>query len=492
MLAYYLSILRRRGWLVALGTAILMPLIFLALTAGPALYTSQAVVQVASGSVTDGVITDGRSYEEPERRIATELEILTGRAVADEAAERLRAQGWTSDLAEIRSAVTATPRGGASAIEVMGTDADPQRAQQLTTAFVDAYMEYRRDQFRAEAERVQADLRQRLAAAGTARDSQARYDTLAEWLEGVTLRLNVDTSGLRLISPPSVSEEPERAVSVPVAAVASFVGALALGCGLALALDLVRDNIRSREEAETLLPTPTLVEMPRLRGGAEAWLAALSDPADPTSAAARGLRLRLGGALTAENGAGVMVAGLPGDARDTLTVAAALAAACGRSASLVLLVSDAPEEAAETLTAHGRTGSVVTVDGAPDARPTALPGVWHVPATTTSSGSPGVLDMQEPARTMESYAQSFDVVVIAMPPAADEGEVVAVGQLVDAAVVVGTLGRTPTKRLRRLVSVLQAGGVPINGLTLTSPRRRGEHRPARTVDQPERVPVGAA
>lgn len=493
MLAYYLSILRRRAWLVALETAVLVPALFFALTAGPALYTSQAVIQVGSGSVTDGVITDGRSFEEPERRIATELEILTGRAVADQATARLRAQGWTNDIDDIRAAVTASPRGGASALEVVGTDTDPLRAQQLTTAFVDAYMDYRREQFRAEAERVQADLRARLAAAGAARDSQSRYDTLAEWLEGVTLRLKVDTSGLRLISPPSLSEEPERAVSVPVAAVASLFGALVLGCGLALALDLLRDSVRSREEADALLPAPTLVEVPRVRGDRDAWLASLSDPTDPTSAAARGLRLRLAGTLTADGGS-VLVVGLPSDARDTLTVASALAAACSRSASLALLVADPlPDTTFESPTVPPHNGSVVTTEGAPDARPTALPGVWQVPATTTADGTPGVLDTHEPAQALESYRQAFDVVVVAMPRSADEGEAVAVGQLVDATVVVGALGRTPMKRLRRLVTALLAGGVGVNGLALTAPRRRsGQRRLARPLSHSERVPVGAA
>jgi capsular polysaccharide biosynthesis protein len=490
VLAYYFSILRRRAWLVVILTALLVPAIFVALTAGPTTYTSQAVIQVGSGSVTDGVITDGRSYEDPERRIATELEIFTGRTVAEQAAERLRAQGWNAEVGELMESVVATPRGGASAIEVIGTDSDPVRAQQLTAAFVNAYMDYRREAKRAEAERVQADLRTRLAAAGAAQDSQARYDTLAEWLEGVTLRLSVDTSGLELISPPSLPEEPTSAVSPAVAAVASLLGALAVGCGIALALDLARDSIRNREEAEILLPTPALVEMPRVRGDGETWLGALCDPGDPTSSAARGLRLRLGSALTSGRDVRLMVAGADDDGRDTLTVATALAATYGRSASLVLLVADPLEGTAfETLATPAREGSVVAVEVAPEARPTALPGVWQVPASTAADGTPGVLDVHDPARALESYAEAFDVVVIAIPPRADEAEAVAVGQLVQTAVVVGAIGRTPTRRLRRLVTALQGSGASVSGLALTTPAKRGAGRPVRPVHQEDRLPV---
>lgn len=493
MVAYYLSILRRRAWLVVAVAAVFAPAMFLTLTSGPATYSSVAVIEVDRGSATDGIIDDGRSFAEPERRIATELEVLTGRAVAENAAERLRAQGWTTDSTALLESVEASARGGASALEVVGTDTDPVRAQQLTSAVVSAYLDNRRDAGRAELERVQADLQQRLSAAAAADDSQVRYDTLAEWLEGVSLRLSVDTSGLQLISPPSLPDEAQRPVSPLVAGVASALGALLLGCGLALAVDLIRDSVRTREEAELLLPAPTLVEIPRLRADRTRWTAALTDPADPTSAAARGLRLRLGGTVASGTPSRVMVAGVERDAPDVLAVASALAATYGRSHLRVLLVGDhADGTGFRGLVATGADRSTVTAEGAPDARATVLPGVWTAPATTGPDGTDGLLDGHDPATALDAWSRAFDVIVLAIPPAADEAEAVAISHLAQAVVVVCALGRTPAKRLRRLVSSLERSGSIVNGLALTTRARSGRHRNAGPTERPSRVPVGAA
>lgn len=489
MLSYYFSILRRRALLVAVVTAVFAPIIYLVLTAGPTTYSSQAVIQVGTGDVTDDLVDTSRRSEEPERRLATELEVLTGRAVAEGAAERLRALGWSISAPELMTRVEATPRGGASAIGVVGTAQTPERAQELTTAYINAYISYRQDVNRVELERVRADLQQRLAASAAAGDSQRRYDTLAEWLEGVTLRLSVDTSGLRLISPASLPDAPTTATTPALAAVAALLGALLLGCAEALLVDLVRGSVRSREEAESLVPAPALVEIPRIQGNSKAWPAALLDSTHPTTAAARGLRLRLGGSVVRDDMRRLMIVGTERDGVDTLVVASALATSYGRTDVRVLLVADAVKGGGLEELLAGRPDSV---DHGADPWDTVLPGVSYLPATTTPDGSPGFLDAHDPAALLDDLGSAFDVVILAMPPAPAEAEAVAVGHLVQAIVVVCALGHTPAKRLRRLVAALERSGSLVSGLALTTKGRRGHRGPIVTRERAGRLPVGAA
>lgn len=489
MVSYYLAILRQRFWLILGVAALFAPLIFLALTFGEKTYSSTAVIQVGTGDVAEDLVETSGGYEEPERRIATELEVLTGRQVAESAAARLREDGVAISVDDLVGRVTASPRGQASAIEVVGTATEPELAQLMTRAYIDSYIDYRRDVNRDELERVRSDLQKRLAATAAAGDSQRRYDTLAEWLEGVTLRLSVDTSGVKLISPASLPEEPTAGTSPVVAGVVAVLGALLLGCAEALLIDLVRGSVRTREDAEALVPAPSLVEMPRVRGDSSQWAAAISDPSHPTTAAARGLRLRLGSAGTSGDARRIMVVGTEQDGVDTLTVASALAATYGRANLQVLLVADGVRGAdVEELLDADEEG---LLNGEVPLSSTVLPGVWVAPATAVA-GMPGVLDALNPADVLES-SRSFDVVVLSMPPTVDDAEAVAVGHLAQAIVVVCALGRTPAKRLRRLVASLERNGSIVSGLALTSKASRSGFRGSRDLPaRPGRVPVGAA
>lgn len=497
MIATYLSILRRRAGTIVITTLLLAPLAFLAMTFGPDEYRSEASLLIGTDRIVDSVLGQGGGFEEPERRMATELEIIEGRVVASRAAEQLAETGWDEPAEELAEQVEAAPRGFSQAIEVVGRDEDPARARELTDAFVNAYLDYRRDSQVAELAQIEEDLVQRLADAedeletldaqlaagenveGTREVALTRYQTTASWLEEVRLLQSGVDSGVEVLSAASAPEEQTGEFPVPAAAVLSLVGALLLAVGLALILDLVRDAVRTPEEAERLVQAPILAEVARPSKGPGARAQMLADPGSPTMAAARALRLRLEAGAEGVMPRRVLVAGGPDDAEDHHLVGAALAAACGRAGRTTLLAADSTSQLGLTPLPEPSPGNGASRDidhaNAPLARMSALPNVWSCPvssATQEGHRSAGLLDGFTPAEALEALGRDFDVVVLVPPVDADVFELTSLRRLVDAFALVCALGRTPGRPLRRMVRTLENNDARIDGLVLTSGGRR--------------------
>ncbi|WP_432491933.1 hypothetical protein [Kineococcus gypseus] len=483
MIGSYLSVLRRRALLVALVTALVAPLAFLALTAGGRSYQSVAVVQVGS-RLAAGVVGLDTPYEDAETLLATEVQFFEGDRVAEAARTALAAEGWSGSAEELSAQVTATGRGLSNLMDVTGTASTPERARQLTDAFVTAYVQTRQDSQRdavqavvddLEAQRDQAEaqlaaLDSAPAGAAAERDrasAQSWYDSLTDQIERARLRLSVDTSGVALVSPASAAARTE-STGAPLAALLSLAGALLVGCGAALVLDMLRDPVRTRAEAQELLAAPVLGVL-----GAPGAGAGVAGGA--AAAAARGVRLRLEHLNGGTAPRTVAVTALPSDAADAVRVATSLAAAWGRTGLRVALIADPSAEAVRTaagpLPPDGDGGEVGAGLGAAQ---TSLPGVWLVPSTTSEART-GFSDHPSPDAVLSALRRSCDVVVLVdtRPEAPDTA---AVASLVDAVLVVCALDVTPSKQVTALTRSLEQYGVRVDGVVLTRRGPHGQHR----------------
>lgn len=501
MFGSYLSIVRRRWWLVLALTVAVAPLLYLVVMPNSVTYSSTAVVQTGS-QTTQGLLGVSRSYEELESRVATELQVFNSRVVAERAAAHLENEGFTPASPEdLRGQVEVSPRGSSSLLEITGTASTPERAQAVTSAFVSAYMEYRRqiehDRLEALAEDLEAQLEaaaDELAAldreiargdesTATARAQQsaaANYQSIVDLLDDVHLSLGVDTSGVVLLSPAGLPEQPSRLLNSVLVGAVSLVAALLVGCGVAFLLDLFRNPVRTRAEAHAVFQGPTLAELPRVAETDRlAWLAALADPADPTSLAARALRLRLSGAAGGELPRTMLLTGTEKDAEDVLLVAAAVAASWGRADLRAAVVLDF--EAAESRALVGEEPTDPAEDVAVDgirALPTPLPGVWAVPAASVGTWSEGFFDAPSPVHTLQVLSERFDLVLL-VGTGAETPEALAVSHLMDVTLVVCALGTTSSRSLQRLTRGFEEQGSTVEGLVLvtSSSRWRRSHRP---------------
>lgn len=497
MFETYTAVFRSRGRQLLLITLLLAPLLFVVLVARADVYRSEAILQVGAGGVAEDVLGQPRSYEEPGRRVATELEILTSTAVEQRAAQRLAEAGWQISDREVGERVVASPRGLSSFVEVVGTNANPVRARMLTQAVVDSYIEYRREAQQADLEQVRDDLQARLRAAeaelaaldastdgdaAVARERAAvlaRFETLTQLVEAVRLRLSVDSGGVRVLAVASTPDGPADAVPPGIAALLSLIGAGLLGSGALLLYDLARDSVRTATEAARLLPTRTLAHLPRFKDQDARWSRALREPEHPASAAAGTLRMRLSGMSGGTFPTPLLVTGAADDADDCVWVAAALAAACGRAGTPVLLVADCTGSS-ESLLAAG-DGPERVEQSSLEISPTRLRDVWSTPLGTNADPGTGLRGTRLPAHEMAALNRRFEVVIL-VAPVSEVVDAVALSHLASAALVVCAVGRSRARRLQSLLSALQDSDAGVSGMVLTSCNSRGRAASSATPD----------
>lgn len=494
----YLSTLRRRLGLIAVVTVLLAPLAFLALTTGGRSYESVAVVQVGS-RLAAGVVGLETPYEDAETLLATETQFFESDAVAEGARADLAAAGWDESTDELLGRVVVTGRGVSNLMDVAGTDPDPQRARELTDAFVASYLALRQDGQRAavqgvvdELEAQRADAEAELAAldgtdtsAAAQREraaAQSWYDSVTDQIERARLRLSVDTSGVVLVSAAGPAES-SAAIPTPLAAALSLAGALLLALATALVLDLLRDPVRTRAEAQDLLSAPVLGVLGE-GGGSDPH--GLGTSGGPTGAAARGARLRLEQLTGGTAPRAVAVTAPPTEAADAVRVGTALAAAWGRAGLRVVLVADAGAETLRSVVVSG-PGDLGAGIGAFH---TSLPGVWLVPAVSAPDLGTGLADHAAPDTVFSALRRAADVVVL-VDTRPEVPETAAVAPQLDVVTVVGVLDATPSRRLTDLARSLEEYGITVDGVLLTRRRRRGSHR-AGTATEPAGTSAGPA
>ncbi|MCI2238414.1 hypothetical protein MO973_17745 [Paenibacillus sp. TRM 82003] len=490
MITSYTSVLRRRAGLLLLVTAVVAPLLLAVLTLGSRSYTSTAVVQTGSG-LAAGVTGLDTPYEAPETRLATEIEFFGSAEVGRRAQAALAAAGWEATVEELREHVAVTPRGSSSLLDVTGTADSPQRAQQVTSAFTDAYLTHRREVERDALTPIVGDLQsqieaaeQELAAAtaegpGTPAGAraiaaaQSWYDSLTARLENARLRLAVDTSGVALLSSAGPGEA-TGGLATPFAVPVALLGGLLAGAAAALLVDVVRDPVRTREEARSLLAAPVLGE---LTGGPRGPVTASSlRDGQGFTTGARGLRLHLERLLGTATPGTVVVVADPSDAGDALLTGAALAGEWRRAGLKVALVADPAADPAAGAAGPVRLGA--GGDGSGGTRPTG--GAWLLPASGAAGGPPGLLDHVAPSAALRALHDEHDVVVL-VDATPDGAGAIAVGAGADATVVVCSPGRTPAGGVRRLGRRLRELGTTVDGVVLTRRRRTGRRRPAAPV-----------
>lgn len=507
VLGTYLSILRRQARLIAVLALLIAPLGYLVLSAGRDTWSSSTVLQVGTSSVAEGILGQSQEYQQPQQRLATELEILQSDAVAERAADLLRDGSVPIDADALAERISARPRGVSTLVEVVGTGPDARSAVDVTTAWSQAYIAYRNEYQRAELERVADDLRTRLAAAETelatleaATDGAAarqraaalaRYETVTDLLERVRLRLSVDSSGVEILSQPTVPTSPEGPLSAPAAAFVALVAALLLGAGAAVVVDLLRDPVRTRDEAQDVALAEIVGELPRPRRRRRSDpVAAVKERNSPVSLAARSLRLRLEQLTAGRFPDLLVVTSTQSDLRDAEWTAVFLAATFGRADQRALLIAD--ERLVDALRPPDGTRAEEDVR-LPDrlvARASDLPGVHVAAILSDADDRPGLLDTRSPTRALRESTGLFDVVVLVEPPR--EG-LDTVAPLADAVLVVCTLGETPARQMALRMAHLEQtceGDIAVSLVRPAAARSlRGEPAESAAVGPP---PTGAS
>lgn len=488
MLATYWSILRRRLLLIVVVSAVVGVGAYQVLTAGEDVYRSEAVVRVGTQRAADAVLGRDARFEEPDRRVANEIEIMQSPEVLERAATAL---GTSAE--DIEDRLHFEQRGFSDAISIAGEGGSPADVQALVGAVVSAYIEHRDAFQRASFAPIEDELVEQISEVETeiaalnaersglaanapaaigldaARNSAiVRQQELADTLSTVRLALAGDLSGVEVVSAASQPEVLARAAGPQPYVLATLAGLLVAGA-VTLAVELARNPVRTSAEAERLAAVPLLATLPA--AGRRASVASAVTRLRPeVLRAAHGLRLNLEGVTQpGQLPRTLMVTGTVADAREVHAVGVALAAACGQSGLSTILVADLERPDALLGSGPGSSGASPSASNGTRGNVTVLDGVRWLPATTSPGHGDGPLLAGSLGAAVGSLREVCDVAIIVPAPSVDAAEVVAAGRAVDAALAVCALGRTAAGDFQHLLSVLDRRGVETAGLVLTHP-----------------------
>ncbi len=303
----YLRIVRARKWSIVLVAAVVvLSAMFFSFRQTP-VYTSEArVLVLASGSGTQVV----------QPNLDTERGVADSAAVATLVQRDLKIPDPTQSLLRDLSVSVET---NTNILDFRYTDQSAARAQQLSAAFANAYLSYKRaqalDQVQAQATAIQQQINQatdqlasierqlnkaksptKQSALNAQRDTLiVRVGALQQQLESVQVSGNNQTRVGDIVQPATLPSSPSSPNHIRDGTLGLVMG-LVLGTGWALVRERLDDRIRSQQELERRLGVPVLAAVSHVgtwRNESDTIVVTLRDPKSPVTEAYRTLRTNL-------------------------------------------------------------------------------------------------------------------------------------------------------------------------------------------------------
>jgi len=456
-----IAILRRRWY--ALLLIVLVPAAALAFSlAEEEKYTATASILFRDSSGS------GLASSDPEREAASNLELLSLKAIEEGAERRL---GGPRAAAE---SVQVVQEGQSNLLSIEATDPRPRVAARTANAYAAAYIAFRRAE---ELRGIEAELRflREELARGTA-DAQVLRQDLRRLS---TLRAGGGSDSVRVVSAAEVPDSPSSPKPVRNAAIGLVIGLLLAGIAVLL-LERLDSRLKTPKEAETALERPILGLVRQSRD--------LTHPVTdsvPASGFDDFLALRSYLPYMSRNGdvrSVLVTSGAPGDGKTT--VAWNLAVAAASPGARVLLVegdlrkprlASALEVTPARGLAHVLAGeasieevvqevAIKNVGGGTS--PARVVEVVFAGVAPNTPADPGAWERF--GTLVESLEAEYDLIVIDTPPLVAIPDAVPLLSHVDAVIVIGRVGNTPRAALARLKEQLVTVEAQSVGLVVNS------------------------
>lgn len=434
--------------------------------------------------------------------VPTEAQIVMSPQMALAAAESL---GGDVTVAEVEAAVTAEPVETLPMLRVSARAPSAQRAEQLVTATVEAYLASRADRIEGQYEAALADANTRLEQLAAELDSVTSELAVAERVTGgeasdtLALRARRDQLVSRLalqqgrlddlqaeavetaddvsvLVPATIPTAPQSPQPVRAGAIGALIGLL-LGFALMLLRQQLQDSVHDLDEVEEVLLAPVLTVVPRIRGRRKRGGVALHKaPTSPAAEAYRILRANLAAAGVGTQYRIVLItSAMEGEGKTT--TAANLAIAFAETGEQVVLVdADLRRPKLHELLA------VPNKAGLADVLRSDAPGVGSIAAVGSAAGRLGLVPAgsgrHEPVRTLSSARlgrmltslRESSIVIVDSPPALPVADAAILAGHADAVVLAVDITRSNRATLERLRSRLTAISTPVIGFVLHAAR----------------------
>ena len=492
-LADYVSVLRRRKWLVILSTVLVAGTALLASIVEKPVYQARARLLLQQ---TQSPFDTGTPQFNPDF-VDTEIQVVQSEPVRDEVRKRIR----------VAPPISALQVGTTNVIELRAEDTKPSRAALITNTYAQAYIDYRRTQaidnltaiaqgLQAKVDALQKDidaLGAQLAAmppcTGTdpppecsSRDSLQR-DRDAKISQQVPFKqkldqLQVDSTlkdgGATINTPAAVPQVPIKPRPVRNTLLGVGVG-LVLGIAVAFLIEHLDDSVKTKEDLERLTPNlPVLGLIPLVSGWkkGETLLVSQTAPSSPAAEAYRTLRTSISFAGL-DRPMQVIQVTSPAAADGKTTTSANLAVALANAGKRVILVSadlrrpriheffGLKNKVGFTSVLLGEANIADVCQPVPD-----QPRIMLVASGPVPPNPSELLASPRTDNVIQAMRERADVVLLDCPPVLPVTDAAVLGRKVDGSLLVVTAETTTRKQIVRTVEILRQVGTPLVGTVL--------------------------
>lgn len=491
----YWRVLMRRKFVVIVGMlAVAIPAVTLSLAQTP-IYQAEAqmIVQSLPGDSVFGSAYLG--YIDPDRVVQNEIQVLESEVVSQRLMTNL-------GLDTEPPGVTGAAVGSTDVIAVRVQSGDPPTAQALADAYVEAYIDTKREQsvggliqaageLQARTTELQAQIEaldDRIASDTEAGASDAEVRTLNDQrrvlvdqqalfkqrLDQLQVDAALTSGNAQLVRQASEPETPIEPNPQRTGLLALVVG-LMLGIGAAFLIDFIDDSVRSPESLAALAGgLPVLAVVP-VDPPPDNRPIAISKPDDFAVETYRSLRTNVQflGFDTALKAIQVTSA-MPGEGKTTTAVN--LAVVLAQAGNRVALVdADLRKPRVHNVFALSPTyGLTNTLLGDPVDLAIAQVDehLWVLPSGSVPPNPSEMLGGRRLQAVIEELKAQFDYVVIDSAPVLPVSDAIALSRQVDGVLVITQAGRTSAPQVRQTLAGLEQVSAPVLGVVLNKASSR--------------------
>jgi Mrp family chromosome partitioning ATPase len=479
LIEQWLGVLRRRKWIV-LQALVIVPAAALVLSLTQSKeYRATASLLFTTSTASAPIQGSDPGVVDPTRQAATNSQLVSLPAIAQETASRLHGRMSADDIA---AAVSVAPGGDSDIAQITATTSSPRLSADVANAYGEAYIAFRRKSNQLRLQRAIRVLQNNLAALTPAERAGSGGQAIQQQLDQTRVNVGLQTGNAQLVQPASVPTSASSPKITRNVVLGVVLGAV-LGLLLAALLERLDRSVKSPEEIEELAGAPVIARIPRSRSltskaepsgqSLERAIAGhRAHPLDPANRAFRTLRGNLRNFNVDNELRSILVMGHePGGGKSTVARQLALTMAEIRE-SVVLVEADLQKDHPPGAR-HVSGGDLVSVlEGAPldtaltsfDLTTPPLPGgrVAFLPAGPSPSNASELIGSDEMRAFLRELEDHFDMVIIDSPPLAVASDALALVPSVSGVLVVCAVGRTTPEGVRELSYQLSlVGGRPL-------------------------------
>lgn len=484
----YLSILRRRRWIVlGVTLAVVVLAVIATLMQAPAYRaTARVLVQPRSSDTlfnqTDTAIADQA------RAIQTEIQVVESRPVQQAAQTKI----GTFEK------ISAVAVGQTNVIGISATNRKPARAAEIANAYAEAYINVRRQQNVDDLLAAVAQIQQKITdldkqiAASDPKDVTRRkaledqQNAFKAKLDETQVAASLQSGGVRLVNAASVPSAPYSPAPLRNAILALFLGGV-IGTAVAFGFEYFDDSIKSSADLSRAVgnrvPIRGLIpSVPGWRNPDDAIIVSVADPTAPASEAYRALRTSIQFLHLDKPGRVIQVTSASEGDGKTTTLANLGVTLANADQKVMLVCADLRRPRLHEFFGLQNTAGFTSVVFGDVPLFDALQRVKRVPNLYLLSSGPlapnpsEVLNSQRARELLDALSAQFDYVLVDCPPILPVTDAAVLSPYVDATIVVAKAGSTTRNEMARAVELLQQVDAPISGLVLNGVTEVGTYK----------------